>query len=64
MAKLVQGDEIWAYRCSWCGRGVKIEDITETLDGSGICPACAQHYNPGMDEPDFQPGYISNIDRE
>lgn len=64
MSRLVQGDANWTFHCSWCGRAVREEDITETLDGSGLCFSCIVHYNPDQDEPDFIVGYISNIDRE
>lgn len=65
MSRLTQGDEIWAFTCSWCGRGVRISDITETLDGSGLCTHCIVHYNADQDEEDGPvAGFISNIDRE
>jgi hypothetical protein len=65
MSKLIRGDESWTFLCSWCGRAVREEDITETLDGSGLCPNCIVHYNADQDEEDGTVmGFISNIDRE
>lgn len=65
MTLLQPGDEIWTFTCSWCGRAVREEDITETLDGSGLCPSCIVHYSADQDEPDGTVvTFISNIDKE
>lgn len=59
------GDEIWAFTCDWCGRGVKEDDITTTLDGSELCPSCIPNYNADQDAEDGPVTvFISNIDRE
>lgn len=62
--RLTRGDEQNTILCDWCSRGVSVHDITETLDGSQLCPTCVLHYDPGLDEPDYTIGFISNIDRE
>lgn len=65
MAKLRPGDEVWTFRCDWCGRGVREVDITETLDGSELCLTCIAQYTDDQDADDGpQPGFISNIDDE
>jgi len=57
--------EIWVIVCYWCGRGVREDDLTETLDGSKLCSSCIVHY---MRNEDAEDGpyvqFISNIDRE
>jgi len=65
MSLLHQGDEIWTYTCSWCGRAVRETDLTETLDGSELCPSCIVHYNADQDAEDGPfVQFISNINEE
>jgi hypothetical protein len=65
MAKLQLGDELNAVTCDWCGRSIPETDITETLDGSEVCPDCISHYHGDEDAPEGNfVMYLSNIDRE
>jgi len=43
--RLEPGDETMATTCDWCGLGTRVEDLTETLDGSEVCLECIQHYD-------------------
>lgn len=49
MTLLQPGDEALATTCDWCHRGTREEDLTETLDGSQVCPECISHYNSIFD---------------
>ena len=65
MSRLLPGDEIWTFTCDWCGRGVREEDITETLDGAELCTSCILYYEADQDAEDGpQQVFISNINEE
>lgn len=49
MTRLEPGDEIWLSTCDWCRRGTSSKDLTETLDGSQVCPGCLSHYDSNFD---------------
>jgi hypothetical protein len=49
MALLQPGDELKLTTCDWCHRGTREENLTETLDGSQVCPDCIQHYDSNFD---------------
>lgn len=62
---LHSGDEVWTFSCSWCGRAVREDQITTTLDGSELCPSCIDHYDADQDAEDGPVTlFISNIDRD
>jgi hypothetical protein len=49
MTRLQPGDELETVTCDWCRKGTREEDLTETLDGSQVCPDCIQHYDSNFD---------------
>jgi len=49
MTLLQPGDELFATTCDWCHRGTRERDLTETLDGSFVCPRCIEHYDSNFD---------------
>lgn len=65
MSVLIPGDELGTYTCDWCGRAVREDDLTATLDGSEVCPDCISHYTADQDADDGpQTVFISNINEE
>ncbi|MFL6416801.1 MAG: hypothetical protein ACJ74Y_14150 [Bryobacteraceae bacterium] len=49
MTLLQPGDELCLTTCDWCHKGTREEDLTETLDGSQVCPDCIAHYDSNFD---------------